>query len=176
MISSTHAARPPLETGIPSSGTARRSRAIGPAGTIARILGGGTMVASVILAELSGGFTPLEWTLALVAFPAVLLAAQSAWVRHTQRPLHATGPIAHLATLGLFIALYMTPNYAPAIEATSDAALIFFGSSMLLAAVRGYAGCELLAISNWLLRRDDQLGCIVYGPIDLAETQLRRSS
>ena len=72
MISSTHAARPPLDTGIPSSGTARRSRAIGPAGTIARILGGGTMVASVILAELSGGFTPLEWTLALVAFPAVL--------------------------------------------------------------------------------------------------------
>ena len=70
----------------------------------------------------------------------------------------------------------MTPNYAPAIEATSDAALIFFGSSMLLAAVRGYAGCELLAISNWLLRRDDQLGCIVYGPIGLAETQLRRSS
>jgi hypothetical protein len=45
---------------------------------------------------------------------------------------------------------------------------------MLLAAARGYAGCEVLAISNWLLRRDDQLGCMVFAPVDLAESQLRR--
>ena len=49
------------------------------------------------------------------------------------------------------------------------------GLAMLLAAARGYAGCEVLAISNWLLRRDDQLGCMVFAPVDLAETQLRRS-
>jgi len=47
---------------------------------------------------------------------------------------------------------------------------------MLLAAVRGYAGCELLAVSNWLLRRDDQVGCVVYGPVDFAESRLRRAS
>jgi hypothetical protein len=29
---------------------------------------------------------------------------------------------------------------------------------MLLAAARGYAGCEVLAVSNWLLHRDDQVG------------------
>jgi hypothetical protein len=153
-----------------------RSRAIGPAGTVARILGGGWMVGSVIAAEISGGFTPLEWSLGLIVFPGVLFCAQWAWARHTQRRLHATGPIGHAATIGLFLALYLTPNYAHALEATSDAALIFFGASMLLAAARGYAGCELLAISNWLLRRDDQVGCVVYGPVDFAESQLRRAS
>ena len=37
------------------------------------------------------------------------------------------------------------------------------------AAIRGYAGCEALAISNWLLKRDDQLGCLFFSPIDYAE-------
>jgi hypothetical protein len=45
---------------------------------------------------------------------------------------------------------------------------------MLLAAARGYAGCEVLAISNWLLHRDDQIGCLVFSPIDRLERLLRR--
>jgi hypothetical protein len=49
--------------------------------------------------------------------------------------------------------------------------VIFVGTSMLLATARGYAGCEVLAISNWLLRRDDQLGCIVFALVDLAESR-----
>ena len=40
---------------------------------------------------------------------------------------------------------------------------------MLLAAWRGHAGCESLAISNWLLRRDDQVGCVVFWPLDEVE-------
>jgi uncharacterized spore protein YtfJ len=40
---------------------------------------------------------------------------------------------------------------------------------MLLAALRGYAGCDVLAMSNWLLHRDDQIGCLVFWPIDHAE-------
>jgi hypothetical protein len=51
----------------------------------------------------------------------------------------------------------------------SDAVLIFYGASMLIAAIRGYAGCEALAISNWMLQRDDQLGCLFFSPIDFAE-------
>jgi len=52
---------------------------------------------------------------------------------------------------------------------TSDAALLFYGSSMLLAAARGYAGCEVLAVSNWLLRSDDQVGCVMFWPVDETE-------
>jgi hypothetical protein len=37
---------------------------------------------------------------------------------------------------------------------------------MLVAAVRGDAGCEVLAISNWVLRRSDHVGCLLFGTID----------
>ena len=68
-----------------------------------------------------------------------------------------------------FVALYAIPDWVPPLGATSDAALVFYGASMLLAAIRGYAGCEVLAISNWLLRRDDQIGCLLFAPVDHLE-------
>jgi hypothetical protein len=40
---------------------------------------------------------------------------------------------------------------------------------MLLAAARGYAGCEVLAVFNWLLRRDDQVGCVLFAAVDQLE-------
>jgi hypothetical protein len=83
--------------------------------------------------------------------------------------VRATGPVGHAVNAVAFLALYLTPQYAPALSATSDAALIFYAASMLLAAARGYAGCEVLALSNWVLRRDDQLGCLLFAPIDHAE-------
>ena len=163
-----------LETGLAARAVADRSRAIGPAGTAARILLGGYLVGSVIEAEITGGFTPLVWVVGLLAFPGVLLAAQWARARRGAGRLHATGPVAHLVTVAGFLALTLIPEYNRAIDVTGDAAVIFVGASMLLAAARGYAGCEVLAISNWLLRRDDQLGCMVFAPVDLAESQLRR--
>jgi hypothetical protein len=163
-----------LETGLAPGRVTRRSRAIGPAGTVARILLGGYMVGSVIEAEVVHGFTPLMWALGVIAFPGVLLAAQWAWARRGGRQLHATGPIAHLVTLGAFVALTLIPEYNRTIDVTGDAAVIFLGTSMLLAAARGYAGCEVLAISNWLLRRDDQVGCIVFAPVDFAESRRSR--
>ena len=64
----------------------------------------------------------------------------------------------------------------PILWFTSDALLAFYGMSMLLAAVRGYAGCEVLAVSNWLLGRDDQLGCLVLSPLDRLDSDRRRTS
>jgi hypothetical protein len=66
------------------------------------------------------------------------------------------------ATTAVFLILYL---WAP----TSDAALVFYGASMLLAALRGYGGCEVLAVPNWLLGRDDQIGCALFWPIDHRE-------
>jgi len=40
---------------------------------------------------------------------------------------------------------------------------------MLLAALRGIGGCEVLAVPNWLLGRDDQIGCALFWPIDRLE-------
>ena len=47
---------------------------------------------------------------------------------------------------------------------------------MLVAAAYGYAGCEVLAVSNWLLRRDDQIGCAVFWPVDTMEARVRTSA
>jgi hypothetical protein len=70
-----------LETGLAAGRVARRSRAIGPAGTAARVLLGGYIVGSVVEAEITHGFTPVMWAIGLIAFPGVLLAAQWAWAR-----------------------------------------------------------------------------------------------
>ncbi len=86
------------------------------------------------------------------------------WLRARRSPgrLEAAGPAGHVLNLAVFLALYLW-------EPTSDAALVFYGASMLLAALRGYGGCEVLAVPNWLLRRDDQVGCAVFWPIDRLE-------
>jgi hypothetical protein len=70
----------------------------------------------------------------------VLLAAQWLRARRGRPPLRATGPAGHALNAAVFLALYLTPFYAPALSVTSDAALIFCGASMLLAAARGYRG------------------------------------
>jgi hypothetical protein len=147
----------PLETR--SSG---RHRAIGPLGTTARVLVGGLFVGSVTWGHLDRGFHPSAWLLGLVGFPALLLAGQWLRARRTSSPLRATGPVAHALNVAVFVVLYL-------LEPTSDAALLFYGASMWLAAASGYAGCEVLAASNWLLRRDDQVGCAVFWPIDQLE-------
>jgi hypothetical protein len=48
---------------------------------------------------------------------------------------------------------------------------VWLGASMLLAAARGYGGCEVLAVSNLITGRPDQIGCILYTPIDRWETK-----
>jgi hypothetical protein len=142
--------------------TTRRPRGIGPGGTAARVVVGALLLGSVVWGHLARGFHLSAWVLGLLGFPAVLLAWQWLRARRTPTQLRATGPVAHALNLAVFLALYL-------VEFTSDAALIFYGVSMLLAALRGYAGCEVLAVSNWLLRRDDQVGCAVFLPIDHLE-------
>lgn len=147
-----------------------RQRRIGTIGTAARVILGFVLLGSVVRGEWSTtGLVPASWALALLGFPAALLAWQ--WVRARRIParFQATGPVGFALNAAIFLALYLTPFYAPAFAFTSDAALIFYGISMVLAAIRGYAGCEVLAVSNWLLHRDDQVGCIVFAPVDSLE-------
>jgi len=137
-------------------------RGIGPLGITARVVVGGLLLASVTWGHLTRGFHPSAWLLGLVGFPALLLAGQWLRARRTPTPLRATGPVAHALNLAVFLVLYL-------LEPTSDAALLFYGASMWLAAARGDAGCEVLAVSNWLLDRDDQVGCALFWPIDQRE-------
>ena len=156
----------------PSRSRAQQRR-IGPAGTAARAALGITMLGSVTYGHLTGPFRPAPWVLGLIGFP-ILAWAWQRWRTHrTTAPLQATGPVPHVLNVAIFFALYLTPDYAPALSVTSDAALVFYGLSMLLAAARGYAGCEVLAVSNWLLGRDDQVGCLLFAPVDHLEHRNR---
>lgn len=148
-----------------------RKRHIGSIGTAARVCLGLVLVGSVIRGEWLRGWVPIAWALGLLGFPVALLAWQ--WVRARRTPacFRATSPLGFALNCAIFFALYLTPFYAPTVAFTSDAALIFYGLSMLLAAVVGYAGCEVLAVSNWLLHRDDQVGCVVFAPIDHLESR-----
>ena len=146
-----------------------RTRSIGVVGTAARAIVGVWLLADVSMGHVTGEFRAGSWLLGLVVFPGILLAWQWARARRRAPPLRATGPVGHVLNLLVFLGLYLTFWYAPALSVTSDAALIFYGMSMVLAAVRGYAGCEVLAVSNWLLRRDDQVGCVLFLPLDHAE-------
>ena len=157
--------------GSGDSGPARAGgrRRIGPLGTVARVA-----VAALFLAPAAAGrFDPEDFLVGLVVFPAILLAWQ--WWRSGRTParLDATGPIGFAVNAAVFASLYFTPLYAPVLTPTSDGVLIFYGGSMLLAAVRGYAGCEVLAISNVLLTRADQVGCLLFSPLDAVERRLR---
>jgi hypothetical protein len=148
-------------------------REIGPIGTASRAVGG--LIAIVVPIALSG----IGWWdvgAALVALPLVTMALSAlvtaGYERYAPESLarrHSicSGPACVLgaSVVGVAIALTIaTP--------VSDVALLsFVGVSMLVAALRGYAGCEVLAIPNAITGRRDQIGCVLYTPIDAAEAK-----
>ena len=159
-----------------------RRRQIGAIGTTARVVLGTFLF---VLGALGGGFSLIHGhlqlnfklaslALGLLGFPAALVTWQ--WIRSRRNPsrLVATGALATLLNI-LVVGLLVGISYVPAISFIGFAAFVFYGASMLLAALRGYAGCEVLAASNWLLHRDDQIGCLVLSPVDALEKRYRRS-
>ncbi len=157
----------------------RNGKDIGPIGATARILVGLGLVGSVIHGQLSvhlapATHAPATWALGLIGFPTLVLAWHWWRIRRHPAPFHGTSPLSFTLSVAPPLALYLTWWYAPAFSVTSDAVLIFVGLSMVLAALRGYAGCEILALSNWLLHRQDQIACAVFTPIDSLEQRSLR--
>lgn len=142
---------------------------IGPIGTMARIGLGLGLVGSVVYGQLVGRFSLAAWVLGLVGFSTLTLVWHWWRIRSRPVPFRDMSVLSLVVSVALPLALYFTWWYAPTISFTSDAILIFIGLSMVLAALRSYAGCEMLAFSNWLLHRRDQLACAVFTPIDSLE-------
>jgi hypothetical protein len=144
------------------------TREIGPVGTTARILVGLAML------YVAGGATIASWgielqdaVIGLIALPAVMVGLGLVARRYADGPIQFTGPLGIALNLAVIVAL-IANGY------TGDGALIFYGVTLLIAALRGQAGCEVTAISNLALNRDDQIGCPTFSPIDEAEAHLRR--
>jgi hypothetical protein len=132
---------------------------IGPAGRMARLGVGLGLIALELFWRDPKWWDPI---LGLLVVPALLVGIAWAWSRRNGAPLRATGPIGHLINIVIFTVALVLP-------ATSGAAILFYGGSMLLAAATANSGCEVTAFSNLVLRRDDQVGCAVFAPVDAAE-------
>lgn len=134
-------------------------RQIGPIGTGARVVGGAALLTGAFLI----GVGALDVVLGLVATNALVVVALAARGRSAP-PLRWTGPLGHAASLAIGIAAFsLGPVQVPA--------MLFVGTASLLAAARGMAACEIFAVSNWLQRRDDRLGCPVYVCADVLDTE-----
>jgi hypothetical protein len=154
----------------------RPHRDVGPIGTAVRLVGGLLLVGFIVYGQLSSGhLSPITWVLGLIGFPALVLAWHFWRIRRNPARFSDTSALSFVLSLALPVALYFTGWFVPSLWFTSDATLIFVGSSLLLAALRGDAGCEFLALSNLLLRRSDQLACAVFTPIDSLERRGSRS-
>jgi hypothetical protein len=136
----------------------------GPAGVVARAAVGLALIYLALFWNDPGWADPL---FAFVVIPAAVAGLLALRATRTQRPLRATGPLGHLANAAVFVPLFAHP-------ATVGTALLFYGGSMLIAAARRTGGCEVTAIANALLNRDDQVGCVIFAPVDLAEARSRR--
>lgn len=134
-------------------------RRIGPVGTIARVCVGLVLLAAAV----STGIELSDVLVGLVVLPVSVIAVL--WLRGLKAPpLRLFGPVGYTVNFGLAGLLLLVVTVP---------ALIFYGASMLLAAWRGYAGCEILAIQNWATGRDDRMACPVFSPIDGMERRMQ---
>lgn len=159
-------------------------RNIGRTGTTARVLIGlallvfgafGHSTATASGRMIGIDFAHLEFNgaalaVGLIGLPAVTVAFQWLRSRRVEARLNETGPMSAVINIVVTLGLVLVTTYlVPAIAFVGFGAVVFYGASMLLAAFRGYAGCEVLAVSNWILHRDDQIGCLLLSPIDRFE-------
>jgi hypothetical protein len=146
-----------------------RKRQIGPIGTALRVVAG-VLLILYNLGALDGGSWDLEWyepVLGFVVLPALMIGVGLIAKRIHGEPVHFTGLVGHLANLAIIVVLVANPY-------TAGGATLFYGATMLIAAWRGQRGCEGTVVSNLVLRRDDQIGCPLFGPFDELEDHLRR--
>jgi hypothetical protein len=153
---------------------ATSKREIGPIGTVARVVGG--LIAIALPIALSG-FSWWDAATALIALPLVATGGAVLVTMGYRRV--APDALAHRSALCSGPACWLVAiavGAAVAIGALTPASgavslWVWLGGSMLVAAARGYGGCEVLAVPNLLTRRRDEIGCILYTPIDRAEAR-----
>ena len=145
----------------------QRKRRIGPLATALRV------PVAVGLLYLAGGADGLSWGVewydvvgGLVALPALTILLGLAARRYAAKPVRFTGPAGHALNCVVIVALVTNPY-------TGGAATLFYATTLLVAALRGQPGCEITVFPNWMLRRDDQVGCPLFAPIDAFETRHR---
>jgi hypothetical protein len=144
-------------------------RRIGPFGTAGRVITGLALL--YLAGAIEGGAWDVEWYDPIVGFvvlPGVMLVVGLLARRFAAGPVHFDGVVGHLANLAIIVIFVLNPY-------TAGGATLFYGATLLVAAWRGQRGCESTVVANLILRRDDQIGCPLFLPIDELETRWRGS-
>jgi hypothetical protein len=149
-----------------------RTREIGPIGTVSRMALGLAALVLPIVFEGLDWWDVLGWvglTVLATAASRAVLGALGGYAGDGRRGLGAWS-----AATCFLAALLLGASVAIGIGTPAEGDVVlwgFLGLSMLVAAVRGDAGCEVLAFPNALLRRRDRVGCVIFTPIDAAEAR-----
>ena len=156
----------------------RGARRLGRVGTVTRVCIG------LILAAAAVAVFGLSWwdvvgaTLVMPALAVGFAAVTNHLIAGTDTASRARQPwsrsqIAAAATIvGATLAVGTALTFVSPIDGT--AIYLFAGVSMILAAVLGFDGCEVLALPNLVLGRRDAIWCPLYSPIDRVERRVRR--
>src|SRR5919108_5852770 len=149
-------------------------REIGPIGTAARLVGAGVAIA---LPTLLDEFSRWDLLVGLVGLPLLATVAfeavRAGYERYVPGGIASQrGTCSGAACWLIAIVLAALIPVAALTPVTGTSLWIWIGGSLVLAAVRGYGGCEILAFPNALSGRRDQVGCIVFTPIDELEARL----
>src|SRR5215211_8480568 len=151
----------------------KHHREIGSIGTVSRLVVALFLlyIAFVDGPPLADGFEwGLRWydvVVGAVALPAIMLAFGLAARRYAPGDVRFMGVAGTLLNGAVLVAL--------ANPYTGGGAALFYGAMILIAVGRGQAGCEGTVLSNWVLDRNDQIGCPAFTPIDIAEARVRRA-
>ena len=144
-----------------------RARRIGPIGTTTRLIAAAALLYLALFDGASWGLRWYDAVLGLVVLPGLMLAIALVARHRGAGPIRFTGAAGTMLNCAVIVALLANPY-------TAGGAALFYGVTLLAAAWRAQPGCEATVISNWILRRDDQIGCPTFSPIDHAEA--RRAS
>ncbi len=149
-------------------------RGIGPIGTASRAFIGliALYIALVDGPPFADGFSwglrSYDAVLGLLVLPTLAIGFGLAARRYAGGDVRFTGEAGMALNCVVIVALVANPY-------TAGGALLFYGTMMLIASARGQAGCEATVLSNWILGRNDQVGCPTFTPIDSVEARSRRS-
>ncbi|MGH9919340.1 MAG: hypothetical protein ACRD6W_10815 [Nitrososphaerales archaeon] len=133
------------------------------------MVGLGLVVVGVLGTIHPWGIAWYELVLGLIALPLLMVLLTVIIEHYRSSPLRFTGPLGTGINCLVIVGLASNHVTGPTVES-------FYGATLLVAAWRGQPGCEATVISNWILNRDDQIGCPLFSPIDHAERHHRQST
>ena len=139
-----------------------------PVGRVIRFLIGVALLIILIPIYLRLGLPFLSRTALLIVGLLVAYSLMHAVVSHRW--------LGSILASALLVFVYLFGGYRGLLLGGGEgriAAATFFAVSLLVAALRGDAGCELTSIPSALFGQHSRLACLVFSPIDWLERKLR---